>query len=93
MPLFLISARRKIEVAQTGDFVIEASGPTEARQKAANDLACALLDIEWANVPDAQKNAQEISAEIVDVELLADGDEDIREPSMMFPSSGRAEKI
>lgn len=74
MPLYLIKARRKVEFVETGEFSIEATNLADARVEGVNALAEG-EPIHW----DGLKRVKHSPAKIEEIEVLADGNEDIRE--------------
>lgn len=76
MPLFLVSVKRKRSQTEYGEFSIEADDVTQARARATAALASGEPpDISW----DGCSGASHGKAQIDEVEILANGTEDIRE--------------
>lgn len=75
MPLWLVKVSRKVEVTELGDFSIEAVNAKDARVKAKEAIASRSADIGWDENPVARRSKV---ARIEEVEILADGNEDIK---------------
>lgn len=76
MPLFLVRVKRWTKVTQRGDFSVEANDPDHASSLAKSAIADGSARIAWDETP---KGAKCTTPRVEEIELLADGSEDIRE--------------
>lgn len=78
MPLYLVKVRRQVRLDQEGEFVVESDDLVEA-QKTANRMSAnpsAMVEVPWVS-KDIQASTDPVIIE--EVEILAEGTEDIRE--------------
>lgn len=77
MPLFLVRVRREVEVVEEGNFSLEADDADSANQKAKEAIADGSADIDWGDRPYSWKTKP--ATHIEEIEILANGTEDITE--------------
>jgi hypothetical protein len=75
MPLWLVRVKRKVEVVEYGDFTVEADDLAHARWQAENAIEDG-EPIDWSGDPQRVKHSP---TEIEEIEILANGTEDIKE--------------